>query len=586
MATVTRYVNPSSSGGNGTTTALSGANAAYASLNAAITSEKTAFNGGSDAYKIVCAGGADGTLVGTIDWSTTVTKTLLITTDDVNGNKHDGTYNSGYYLNIDTSDNGDCFNIAADYVTIEGIEIDFNNYGTNKFAISIATGTTNFLLKDCLLHQDSKTVGGLTGIGNVIGNETYEITCENCVFDGFSKTGARIKGSTGFPGITATFTNCVFANCGKAGDSESGGIWTTWNNYGSYSLTINNCVAVTTTNGSDYDVNGSATVSGANNFASDTSGVGTSPTNSIVVANNFTNAAAGDFTVVNSSADIYEGGSSGTATSADIIGTTRKATPDAGAFELAAAGTSVECAVPAGSLTISGQTPAGFISESTESSVAAGSLTISGQTPSGFISESTESSVLAGSLTISGQTPAAFISESTEASIPAGSLTITGNAPTGNIISPGIQASIPRDPLFIEAYAPRAQISESTVGVGMPFKKKVWHGPKAAPEQRLRFKPKKKPRDVDPKRVEELRIKAYKMLVPRRVSLPEVFNPLVMQPEIQTGPMWQEDNQVDMLPPAPERQARPIEVPTPSGSVQSIEQLAITVVEYLETLDE
>lgn len=339
MATVTRYVNPSSTGGNGTTTALSGANAAYASLASAISSEKAAFDGGSDSYLIVCAGGADGTLPGIIDWGTSVSKTLEITTDHPDGNKHDGTWDSGYYIDLDSSDNGHAFDLRSDYVTITGIQINFDNYGGNKLAFCFANGTENVLIRDCLVRQTgAKSVAAWDGVGVVVGTESWGVTVENCVFWGFTRAAFRIRASAGFPSAVVAVNNCTIYNCGRTGTSDSGGIWATWNNYGTFTLTVNNTIAGATTNGDDYDLNGSATASGANNAASDTTGVGTSPQNSLTMSAQFTDPANGDFTVKDSSADIYEGGSSGTATAEDIIGTTRKATPDIGAFELAAAG--------------------------------------------------------------------------------------------------------------------------------------------------------------------------------------------------------------------------------------------------------
>lgn len=339
MATVKRYVNPSSTGGDGTTTALSGSTAAYASLSSAISSEKTAFNSGSDNYIIVCAGGADGTLPGTIDWSTTASKTLEITTDDVDGNKHDGSFNSGYYLDFDSSDNGDCFDIQASYITFTGLQVNFDNYGGNKFVFKMASGVDNLLIRDCLIRQTGvKNAAQRYGVGNLNGVESWECDIENCVFAGLTNSGFRIKASAGFPVQIVNINNCTIYDCGRSGSSECGGVFALWNNYGTYTVTIDNTYAGDTTNGSDYDVNNFATISGANNAASDTSGVGTSPQNSLTTTDQFTDPANGDFTVKNSSADIYEGGSSGTATASDIIGTTRKATPDIGAFELAAAG--------------------------------------------------------------------------------------------------------------------------------------------------------------------------------------------------------------------------------------------------------
>lgn len=130
MATVvTRYVDPDSTGGNGTTTALTGANAAYASLNTAMSTEARNLVTADEIAEFVCMSShanhtADTTLVsqGVPSWTVDATRYIDIKTDAAS--RHSGIWDDTKYRII-TNDAGSSNSVflSVPYGRFTGIQV-------------------------------------------------------------------------------------------------------------------------------------------------------------------------------------------------------------------------------------------------------------------------------------------------------------------------------------------------------------------------------------------------------------------------------------------------------------------------------
>lgn len=121
-ATITRYVNTASAGGDGTTNGESGATAAYASLNAWNIAEATNLDTANNIHVVHLSTGsgaaADATVVDLSAWTTSATDYLVIQQDD----DHGGAWNTSAYR-LDTTTAGDVLKIQADFVRVVGLQI-------------------------------------------------------------------------------------------------------------------------------------------------------------------------------------------------------------------------------------------------------------------------------------------------------------------------------------------------------------------------------------------------------------------------------------------------------------------------------
>ncbi len=219
MATITRYVDPNSTGGNGTTNALSGANAAYASLsawNAAEAQDLTA--GGGNIMDVICSsvgGAADSTFVVVDGWTTDATHYIRIRVDS--GSKHDGKVNTAKYRLAGSKAFGYMFRSNEQYVRVEGFQIS-NTHSAGDPVYFEGAGGGDCRLVDTIVYDSP-------GTNQAINNTSVVLTCINtivqhCGGDGFyantngtiyygcasvNNAGAGIR-ITGFKGLTAT--NC------------------------------------------------------------------------------------------------------------------------------------------------------------------------------------------------------------------------------------------------------------------------------------------------------------------------------------------------------------------------------------------
>ena len=128
--TITRYVDPDSAGGNGTTTALSGSNAAYASLNAAMTAEARNLVTADEIAEFICMSShanhtADTVLVNqSSGWTTDATRYVDIKTDAAS--HHAGVWSDTKYrivVNADPDADPGVVQLSFPYGRSTGIQV-------------------------------------------------------------------------------------------------------------------------------------------------------------------------------------------------------------------------------------------------------------------------------------------------------------------------------------------------------------------------------------------------------------------------------------------------------------------------------
>lgn len=309
-ATQTRYVNPNSSGGDGTTTATSGANAAYASLSAAVAGLPATL---TEPWIIECATGgtADTTAVSIGSITTDTTNTLTITVNA--GSRHAGVYDTSKYR-LEVSNNFVyALNVAISNVIVQGLQIKQTG-GTDALGGINAGGglsTTNILIDSVIVADTGDTSAeGIkaysTGTVTIRNSIVYGATHE-CILSDFA---------------TTTVQNSTLVGCGTYGlRKTANGTLTATNVYagGNTTADFNGTITMTTCASSDS--------------------TGTAGLRTIAVATGsgafFTNVTGGsqDFHIGSSSALKDVGTSLAGSFTTDVDGATRTGTWDIGADE-------------------------------------------------------------------------------------------------------------------------------------------------------------------------------------------------------------------------------------------------------------
>ena len=298
-ATITRYVDTGSAGGNGTTTALSGTNAAYASLAAFNAAEKTNLVIGGNSMVVNCAAStsaADTTYNDFAGWTTDSTHTLTI-----NGNLTTGVWDTSKYIYSDAANAMDLTH--ASYITINKMQII-------TYKLGVETTKTNLTVSNCIIKAANEIMIGSAANCKFINNVCYPN----------SGTPAGIE----YYGGSLLVANCTIYGFTSFGIwDESGGVITAKNN-----IAYNNA---------SYDYKGNFAAASTNNLSKDTTAP---PLNTYYISKTLTFVSAGtNFNLVSTDTDAIGKGAnlSGTFTT-DITGTTR-ATWDIGAFYYQAAAT-------------------------------------------------------------------------------------------------------------------------------------------------------------------------------------------------------------------------------------------------------
>jgi hypothetical protein len=278
MATITRYVNNGSAGGNGTTAELSGANAAYASLNAWEAAENTDLtDSGGDIMVVNCAGSTADTTATTIDgWSTNSTCWIEIIGDwtpPATGDWYDTTK---YHFTMATT--GAIAN-KEDYVKIRNVQIYSTRNSTFLSCAASNLGASNLVeLDSCLFKGDNSTVAQEA----ITIGATCKVDIYNCIIYNIEKTTSSSKAIDIYAVATVkAYSNTIYGAYQAFRMNITNGHWALYNNI------CNNVVDAYsigngTLDGEDYNIS---------NVAADFPNAGGHDVNSGTV----TFVAAGDF---------------------------------------------------------------------------------------------------------------------------------------------------------------------------------------------------------------------------------------------------------------------------------------------------
>jgi len=319
VAVITRYVNTASSGGDGTTNATSGAQAAYASLNAWEAAENTDLVTATNTHIVICEGStADGTAVTIDGWTTNATYYITIRTDAAG--RHTGTWSTSKYR---LSMNGvTALTVNEAYTRCEGLQIE--DYGTAGYHIFVNYNAGNhFRFGYGILRKATADLGVHNGFyGATSGNTAY-------IYNTLMYDMGRFNWDDSGAGLFQYIYNCTAQNV-----TAAAGAFHSWGSRG----VAKNCIAQDCTDG--FSGNWDTTNSQYNNsdIASDAPGAN-AQTGEVI----FTNEAGDDFSLSASDAYAKDLGTDLSADavfpfSDDIIGVTRSDTWDIGAFAYITAG--------------------------------------------------------------------------------------------------------------------------------------------------------------------------------------------------------------------------------------------------------
>lgn len=192
MATVTRYINPSSTaGGDGTTNATSGANRAYATADEWENAEDGLYTTG-DLHIVYCDAGADTGGVNINGWAATTAGgyiQFIANTGGLHNGRSRDASGSGYCLSSPAST--PTVRISEEYVRFEGL--CFKQDTDQNVFLPQTVGASNALqIDDCVIHRTVNNVTLIYSASNV------NWTINNCVVYG---TGWTIDSR---PGTTCT----------------------------------------------------------------------------------------------------------------------------------------------------------------------------------------------------------------------------------------------------------------------------------------------------------------------------------------------------------------------------------------------
>ena len=314
MATVIRFVNPASSGGDGTTNGLSGPTAAYASLSSWEAAEQTDLVAAGDIHEVRCEGTADTTLCDIDGWTTGASNYILIIVELAN--RHSGVWNTGkYHLTGSRGFNG-FLKILEDFVRTEGLQVQNTSTSSSNTSAFHTSGTVD--AGDVRASEGIFRGGGGSSKGMMLRNVDVFYGWNNIVYD----ADIAIEMSNG--SNTYHLYSCTAIGITNGIKATSGTI-TAKNCYAKGTTAYSGTVTMTTCASSD--TTGSA---GLQNIAYST-------TNFINVTGGSENLGLVSGTALIGSGTDTSGDSAPLDFTDDIIGTARGVTWDVGAFEFIAA---------------------------------------------------------------------------------------------------------------------------------------------------------------------------------------------------------------------------------------------------------
>ncbi len=259
----------------------------------------------------------------------------------------------------------------------------------------------------------------------------------------FYNAQSRVGSSHSTSTTSILFRGCLFRTPASADaftDDTSGG---------TYSITSEDCL------GDETSATHSADFSTVTNYTEVTFNDSGTPAAGEV---SFTDAANDDYSLVdnaNNEALAYVT-SGGSMPSDDILGTTRDATPDAGAFEVVTAG-DVTVDVPTDSVTVASPTPT--VENNVVVAVPTSSATVEEPTPTVTTTEHVVVAVPTDTVTVDSPVPTVTTTESVTVSVPADTVTIDSPTPTVTT-SEDITVSVPTDTVTIDSPIPTVTTTE------------------------------------------------------------------------------------------------------------------------------
>lgn len=351
MATVQRFVNTASAGGDGTTNATSGANAAYASLASWIAN--TSGGSSADDYIVDCCGVAADTTPAEVDFSPSITTGSIL----IRANRGDaaGFYDgplviSSSHYRLATGASTLCLVLLEPNTTVDGLQLVPGHTTSNRSAVNSTTSGSSgqhWTIRNCRLFNGGSVDFGL-GFGsgvNLGGNGTIR-TYENNLIVGFDVSGIYSWVSTHATNETNIRHNTIW------GDGSSYGIRCVTGS-GSGTPVWNIAGNVVANAGTQDAISISAPVGTVNlgENATDQYPLGLSGEVDIGSAaaawTDPGNGAGYDFTVKDTSSALYAAATP--VLTEDLLGYTRDGTfHDIGAFELQSGGGDAQAIDPSG----------------------------------------------------------------------------------------------------------------------------------------------------------------------------------------------------------------------------------------------
>lgn len=315
MALITRHVNTAaSSGGDGTTNAIVGANRAYNSLSAAEAAEQTDLVSAGNSIEFVCEGStADTTACTFAGWTTSASNSILIrpASTDINTT---GIFDTSKYRLNPSASFANALLANAGYLIAEDLQIYITGLYATGFRVNSTNATAKFrrgiIRGSGANNQSGAHLAATGGLGVV----------ENSFVYGFTGSVA-----VGIYGNGSSTGDCQIASNTVYGSTK--GIQTT-SGIGSNSVLYNNLVTDCTT---DYDL--AAIPQIATNISSDATSPDVALRNKTIT---YPDAAGFDFKTTDS--DVTEAGTDLTSNTfipleVDYFGTNRGSNWDIGAYQ-------------------------------------------------------------------------------------------------------------------------------------------------------------------------------------------------------------------------------------------------------------